>query len=93
MSDYEHKDMSGNLFKNEKKEKKGQPDYRGGCKIRGEVYVIAGWINTSKDTGKKYINFKFQTEEEAAQYENKEKKDNKSSDEPIKVKSDEDIPF
>ena len=91
MSDFEHEDMSGNLFKNEKKEKKKQKDYWGSCKIRGEVYEIAGWINTSEKTGKKYINFKFQTEEEAAKY--KEKKDNKSSDEPIKVKSDEDIPF
>jgi hypothetical protein len=89
--DFEHEDMSGNLFKNEKKEKKKQKDYWGSCKIRGEVYEIAGWINISQDTGKKYIGFKFQTEEEAAKY--KEKKDNKSSGEPIKVKSDEDIPF
>ena len=89
--DFVHEDMTGNLFKNEKKEKKKQKDYWGSCKIRGEVYEIAGWINTSEKTGKKYIGFKFQTEEEAAKY--KEKKDNKSSDEPIKVKSDEDIPF
>jgi uncharacterized protein (DUF736 family) len=85
MSDSERKDMSGSLFKNEKKEKEEQPDYNGGCKIRGEVYVIAGWINTSKDTGKKYIGFKFQTEEEAAKY--------KGSKNPISVKTEEDLPF
>ena len=29
MSDFEHKDMPGNLFKNEKKEKKTTPDNNG----------------------------------------------------------------
>ena len=85
MSDFEHKDMTGNLFKNEKKEKEGQPDYRGGCKIRGEVYVIAAWINKSQKTGKSYFNFKFQTEEEAEKY--------KGSVNPVTPKTDGDIPF
>jgi len=85
MSDYEHKDMSGNLFKNEKKEKKEHKDYWGGCKIRGEVYEISGWINTSEKTGKQYIGFKFQTEEETAKF--------KGSKNPISVKTDEDLPF
>jgi hypothetical protein len=85
MSDYEHEEMGGNLFKNEKKEKTKQKDYWGGCKIRGEVYVIAGWVNTSEKTGKKYINFKFQTEEEAAKY--------KGSKKPITPETDDDLPF
>ena len=85
MSDFEHKDMTGNLFKNEKKEKETQPAYNGGCKVRGEVYQISAWVNKSQKTGKSYFNFKFQTEEETAKF--------KGSKNPISVKTDEDLPF
>ena len=47
---YEHKEGSGALFKNGKKEEGSkQPDYRGDAMIGGVVYEIAGWI---KNTGK-----------------------------------------
>tara|TARA_R100001082_G_scaffold111267_1_gene94587 strand:+ start:5834 stop:6091 length:258 start_codon:yes stop_codon:yes gene_type:complete len=85
MSDYEHKDMSGNLFKNEKKEKETQPDYNGGCKINGEVYQISAWINKSQNTGKTYFNFKFQSKEEVDKY--------KGSKKPITPETDDDLPF
>lgn len=56
---YEHKEMSGSLFKNGyKKEGDNQPDYKGGCLINGVLMDMAAWI---KETDKKvkYMQFKF----------------------------------
>ena len=42
---YEHKEGSGALFKNGKKEEGSkQPDYRGTIMLGGVVYEIAGWV-------------------------------------------------
>jgi uncharacterized protein (DUF736 family) len=49
--------MSGNvgagaLFKNDRKEKPSQPDYRGDITILGEKYRLAGWVKETKKGGK-----------------------------------------
>jgi len=85
MSDYEHKEMKGSLFKNEKKEQAKQPDYKGSCKINGEIYRISAWINKAQKSGKTYFAFSFQSEEEVAKF--------KGSVNPISPKTDEDLPF
>lgn len=41
---YEPRDMSGNLFKNDKGGNDKRPDYRGDICINGEVYELAAWI-------------------------------------------------
>ena len=41
---YELRDGSGSLFKNDKRTKDTQPEYRGDCKIDGQEYWISGWI-------------------------------------------------
>lgn len=42
---YEHREGSGSLFKNDKKEEGSkQPDYRGTIMLGGVVYEIAGWV-------------------------------------------------
>lgn len=56
---FEHNELSGSLFKNKFKEKPNQPDYKGGCKIGGVVYDIAGWTKQDKNGGN-YFSFKFQ---------------------------------
>lgn len=47
---------TGVLFKNEQKEEGSKhPDYRGKINIEGEEYELAGWIQTAKNTGKKFM--------------------------------------
>jgi hypothetical protein len=41
---YEHKDGSGALFKNTKKEKDTHPDYRGELMLNGVLLEVAAWI-------------------------------------------------
>lgn len=59
MPDFQHKELSGSLFKNEFKEKESQPDYKGNCVIEGVDYSVAAWVNESRNTGKKYFSLKF----------------------------------
>lgn len=48
MSNYEHKDGSGALFKNDRKEKETHPDYRGELMIEGTLYEVAAWLKEGK---------------------------------------------
>lgn len=50
-----NKDFSGALFRNDKKETDAHPDYRGSATIGGVEYWVSGWINTARETGKKYM--------------------------------------
>ena len=59
MSEYDN-NMTGILFKNDKKEEGSkQPDYNGTAEIDNKQLEIAAWIRTSK-TGKKFMSLKFQ---------------------------------
>jgi hypothetical protein len=42
--DFKHKELSGSLFKNDRKTAANQPDYRGDCLIDGQQYWVSGWI-------------------------------------------------
>jgi hypothetical protein len=41
---FEHRDGSGNLFKNTRKMADNHPDYKGEGKVNGNIVDIAGWI-------------------------------------------------
>lgn len=45
---YQLKDGQGSLFKNDRKEKENQPDYRGELMINGELLEVAAWIKTGQ---------------------------------------------
>jgi hypothetical protein len=47
---YEHREGSGSLFKNDKREKDSQPNARGDALVGGILYEIAAWTKTDKKT-------------------------------------------
>ena len=63
MSEYQQKDNSGALFKNDKKESDSQPDYKGSAMINGSDYWVSGWINVSS-AGTKYMKFSYSPKEQ-----------------------------
>ena len=52
------KDLSGALFKNDRKEKDTHPDYKGKCLINGTEWQIAAWLSEAR-SGAKYMILKF----------------------------------
>jgi uncharacterized protein (DUF736 family) len=59
MAGYEHKENSGSLFRNERKEKETHPDYKGTCLLNGVKMEIAAWIKESS-TGSKFMSLRFE---------------------------------
>lgn len=55
------KELSGILFKNDKKTKDTHPVYKGSAMLNGIEYWIAGWLNEG-DKGK-YMSLKFEKKE------------------------------
>lgn len=45
---YEHKENSGSLFKNQKKEKDSHPNMTGSALIGGVEYWVSAWTNESE---------------------------------------------
>ena len=64
MNDYEQKDNSGAIFKNDKKETETHADYKGSALIAGVDYWVNVWVNTSAK-GTKYMKTSY-TPKEAA---------------------------
>lgn len=75
--------LTGVLFRNDKKEKDTQPDYKGSCEIDGTEYWIAGWKKAGKDGP--LLSLKFSAKEAAT---TKAKPATKPADD-----LDNDIPF
>lgn len=55
---YEPKDMTGSLFKNDRKESDTHPDYKGSALLNGVDHWLDAWINTDRN-GNKYMSLKF----------------------------------
>lgn len=58
MSNFQQRDNSGALFKNENKTNERGPDYSGTCMIDGKEYFFDSWLKTS-DSGRKWMSFSF----------------------------------
>lgn len=58
MSDFQPRDMSGQLFKNNRKEQPGHPDYTGTVLIEGKNLRLAAWVKEDRN-GKKFFSLKF----------------------------------
>jgi hypothetical protein len=63
MSEYQQKDNSGALFKNDKKESDSHPDYKGSAMINGSEFWVSGWVNVSS-AGTKYMKFSYSPKEQ-----------------------------
>ncbi len=79
---FEHKEMGGSIFRNDRRTKDSQPTHRGDCKIEGVDYWISAWTNETKDGGK-YFGLKFEKKEEQTG----------SASPPKSEDLDDDIPF
>jgi uncharacterized protein (DUF736 family) len=51
---FEQHDLSGSLFRNDKKSSDKHPDYKGSVIVRGEEFWLAAWIKTGQN-GKKFM--------------------------------------
>ena len=87
MSDYEQKDNSGAIFKNDKKETESHPDYKGSARVAGIDYWVSVWVNTSAK-GNKYMSTSFTAKEQVQDQGITQAKQAMSIEE-----LDEDIPF
>ena len=58
---YETKELSGSLFKNEKKEKDSHPSLQGSALIGGVEYWVSGWTKEGKKG--KWISLAFKKKE------------------------------
>ena len=64
MEKFVPKEMTGNLFKNDKGDNPSRPDYRGEAMLNGELVEMAAWI---KDGAKgKYMSISFKVKEQSA---------------------------
>ena len=55
---YEQKDMSGSLFKNDRREKDTHPHAKGSALIGGVEYWVSAWTKEARD-GSKYQSLSF----------------------------------
>ncbi len=59
---YEQRDLTGSLFKNDRKESEAHPDYKGSALLNGVDHFVDAWINTANN-GTKYMSLKFKPKE------------------------------
>lgn len=60
---YEPKDMTGSLFRNDRKESDTHPDYKGSALIGGVDHWLDAWINTDRN-GNKYMSLKLKAKDQ-----------------------------
>ena len=80
MAGYEHKENSGSLFRNDRKEQDKHPDYKGSCMVNGVVLEMAAWIKESS-SGTKFMSIRFSEQRD------------KPAQSPKKEEKNDDIPF
>lgn len=64
MADKYDNNMSGALFKNDKKTEDRHPDYTGQCEINGRQFRISSWLRVGKKSGQKFMSLAFTEMEE-----------------------------
>jgi hypothetical protein len=70
---YEMKELSGSLFKNQKKEKDTHPNATGSALIDGVEYWVSAWTKEDKN-GNKWQSLAFKPKDEAKPEQKQERK-------------------
>lgn len=86
MSDYDN-NLTGVLFKNDKRETENHPNYKGSAEIDGKQYWLSCWVKKAKN-GESFMSLAFTEKDAAKSKPSKAKK----ADEDSNV-LDEEIPF
>ena len=87
---YEQRDNSGSLFKNDKKDNDNQPSFTGKCMVNGKAMQISAWVKEGKSG--KFFSLSFREPWQPAQEADKANgyiKDNK----PLNDYPEDDLPF
>lgn len=79
---YEQKDMSGSLFKNQKREKDTHPNATGTAMIDGVEYWVSAWTKYDKNENP-WQSLAFKRKEEKSEVAPKGKKQDFSDDVPF----------
>lgn len=67
MADYDNTNR-GALFKNDRKEKETQPDYKGKINVEGQDFWLSAWLQTGK-SGVKFMALSVQPKEQESGYQ------------------------
>lgn len=78
---WEMKDMSGSLFKNDKREKDTHPHARGECMIDGVTYYVSAWTKEGKNG--KFQSLAFKRKDEKPQRAEPKKDGFIADDDPL----------
>lgn len=79
---YEVRDMSGSVFKNNRRDRDTSPELTGSGMIFGKEVWINAWVKTDKN-GNKWISFSFKEKQPKAEADTR----------PLSVITDDEIPF
>lgn len=63
MSNYQQKDNSGTLFKNDRRDSESQPNAKGSALIDGVEYWVSAWTKTGRN-GEKFQSLAFTRKEQ-----------------------------
>jgi uncharacterized protein (DUF736 family) len=89
---YEQKELTGSLFKNDRKETDTHPDYKGSATINGVSHWLDAWINTAAD-GSKYMSLKMKPKDAQAPRQQYQQTGYRPSEEIAADLDDSDVPF
>lgn len=89
---YEVKDLTGTLFRNDRKTTDKHPDKSGSCKINGQEYWISGWLKYS-DNGEERISLAFKLKEERSDRGGPAPSQARAEEKTTAASINDDIPF
>jgi hypothetical protein len=93
MSTYEQRDMSGSLFKNDKREKDTHPNAKGRAMIDGVLYEVAAWTKQGKKGPFQSLSFKRVEQDQSHQGAGQSFGAPQSQGNRLSAQLDDDIPF